>query len=217
MPNYYPKSKVEVKGFAAKHYDTLMDLITFGGYGSFIKKAIQLMEIKKDDKILDLGAGTGRNACLMARSLSLNGKIVGCDVSEEMIKQFKKNCASFPNVKIVNQRIDKPLPYQGEFDKVFISFALHGFPQNVREIIIENARRALKNDGQFFILDYNKFSLKNTPFYIKIPFRLVECPYAFDFIKRDLRQILLGHGFENFQENLFAGKYTRLLKAVKID
>ncbi|MBN1901634.1 class I SAM-dependent methyltransferase [Candidatus Sumerlaeota bacterium] len=215
MSRYYPESKVEVRGFTARHYDVLMDVITIGLYPSFIKKAIEAMNIKPSDKILDLGAGTGRNACLMMKRLSANGEILGIDISQEMISQFQKKCAGFSNAHIVEARLDKPLPWKDKFDKAFISFALHGFPHEVREQIIESVWKALKSGGAFFVLDYNEFSLKKTPFYLRIPFKLMECPYAFDFIQKDWKKILGEKRFTDFEEHLFFGKYVRLLKAVK--
>ncbi|MEF3244541.1 MAG: methyltransferase domain-containing protein [Caldisericaceae bacterium] len=215
MSSYYPNSKVEVKGFEAKHYDRLLDIITFGSYASFIKKAIEKLEIKPNDRILDLGAGTGRNACLMRKFLSEKGEIVGLDISDEMIAQFKKKCEPFNNVKIIKKRIDEQLDYKDEFDKAFISFVLHGFPQEVRIKIIRNVFNALKKQGEFFILDYNEFSLDKMPFYLKIPFRIIECPYAFDFIEKDWKKILSQEGFINFKEYLFFGRYIRLLKGIK--
>jgi len=212
---YYPESKVEVSGFIAKHYDLVMDIITLGNYSSFIRKAVRLMGIRPDDKILDLGAGTGRNACLMMRYLSAKGELVALDISEEMISQFKKNCGHFSNAAIINKRIDQDLGYEGYFEKVFISFVLHGFPQEARDQIIKNAFRALKKDGTFFILDYNEFSLEEMPFYLRIPFKLIECPYAFDFIEKDWKQILSSQGFSNFREHPFFGGYGRLLSGVK--
>jgi len=164
MCAYYPTSKVEVSGFTAKHYDILMDIITLGRYASFIRKAIRLMEIKPTDKILDLGAGTGKNARLMVRYLSSEGELIGLDISKVMISQFKKNCADFSNATIINKRIDQDLAYEGYFDTVFISFVLHGFPQEARNQIIRNAFKVLKKDGVFFILDYNEFSLEEMPF-----------------------------------------------------
>jgi hypothetical protein len=41
----YPKSKVEVKGFMAAHYDAILNLATFGRYSPFIERAIGLMRI----------------------------------------------------------------------------------------------------------------------------------------------------------------------------
>jgi len=216
MEKLYPKSKVEIKGFAARHYDTLLDMITFGGYSSFIRKVIYLMEIKSTDRIIDLGSGTGRNACLMMKYISTDGKLIGLDISEEMGKQFEKRCIEFPNAKFVHRRIDVPLPYVEEFDKAFISFVLHGFPQDVREVIIENAFRSLKKNGKFFILDYNEFSVKDMPLYLKIPFKLFECHYAFDFIRRDWKKVLIEKGFEHFEERLFFKEYVRLIRVTKI-
>ncbi len=215
MSRYYSESKVEISGVAAKHYDTLINAATLGRYSSFIKKIIWLMEIKPNDKIIDLGAGTGRNACLMMKQLSTTGELIGLDISKEGIVQFKKNCAGFSNAKIIYKRIDQDIDYEMYFDKAFISFVLHGFPQEVRKRIIRNAFRALKKNGEFFILDYNEFSLKEMPFYLKIPFKFVECPYAFDFIEKDWKKILTGEGFSYFEEYLFLKKYIRLLKAKK--
>lgn len=217
MSNYYPKSKVETKGFTARYYDNLMNIITFGKYCSFIEEVIKLMKIRPVDRILDLGAGTGRNACLMMKYLSKEGELIGTDISEEMISQFKKKCADFANAKIIYTRVDRSLPFKEEFDKVFISFVLHGFPQNVRETIIDNAYKALKKNGEFHILDWNEFGLKILPFYQRAFFRLIECPYAFDFIRRDWKQILVSHNFDTaFKEYFFFGGFVRLLKAEKI-
>ena len=215
MDNYYPESKVETKGFTARYYDNLMNIITFGRYSPFIENAIEVMGIRPQDRILDLGAGTGRNACLMMNYLSKGGKLIGTDISREMIFQFRKKCANFPNAKIIYARIDKSLPFEEEFDKVLISFVLHGFPQEVGEAIIKSVFEVLKVNGSFFILDYNEFSYKKMPFYFKKFFNLIECPYAFDFIERDWKQILANHNFSDFEEYFFFKDYVRLLKAKK--
>ena len=88
MSSYYPESKVEIRGFMARHYDILLNIATFGRYSPFIKKSIELMKIKPEDRILDLGAGTGRNACLMIEYLSEKGELIGIDISREMISQL---------------------------------------------------------------------------------------------------------------------------------
>lgn len=217
MRKLYPESKVETPGSIARHYDILLDIATFGKYLPFIKQVISIANIKPDDRILDLGAGTGRNACLMAKYLSEKGELIGVDISKDMIAQFEKRCTDFPNVKIINRRIDQTLPYKNDFSKVFISFVLHGFPQNARKVIIENAFQALKQNGEFLILDYNEFSLPDIPFYLRLAFKLMECPYAFDFIEKDWKKILADIGFNNFEEHFFFRHFIRLLRAVKLN
>jgi len=216
MGRYYPESKVEINGFMARHYDALLNIATFGRYSPLIRKSIELMEIKPEDRILDLGTGTGRNACLMTKYLSKKGKLIGIDISHEMISQFKKRCVNYPNAKIIHARADQSLPLRQEFDKVFISFVLHGFPQYARELIINNVFEALKSNGSFFVLDYNEFSYKEMPFYLKILFNLMECVYAFDFIQKDWKEILQQQGFDYFKEHHFFQSYVRLLTAKKM-
>jgi demethylmenaquinone methyltransferase/2-methoxy-6-polyprenyl-1,4-benzoquinol methylase len=216
MKKYYPKSKVEIKGFIARYYDRLMDIMTFGRYGLFIKEAVQLMEIKPLDRILDLGAGSGRNAYLMMKYLSSEGQLIGIDISKEMILEFKKKCAGFANAKIVYARADQSLPFKESFDKVFISFVFHGFPQAVRETIMDNVSKALKKDGKFYILDWNEFDLRSLPFYQRTLFKLVECPHAFDFVHRDWKEMLIKHDFDDFREHFFFQNFVRLLEAKKL-
>ena len=215
MNKFYPDSGVEIQGFTAKFYDKIMNIMTFGGYSLFIKKAIKSMGIHQDDKILDFGAGTGRNALLMNKYLSGEGEILGLEISDLMIAQFKNKTASFKNLDIINQRIDQPFELEKKYDKVFISFVFHGFPFEIQKNIIQNAFNALKENGEFIILDFNEFVTDETPLYFRIPFKIIECKYAFEYVERDWKNILSEFGFRDFEEKLFLKKHIRLLKAKK--
>ena len=203
MEKFYPDSGVEIQGFTAKFYDNIMNIMSFGGYRLFIKKAISSMSINQNDRILDFGAGTGRNALLMNNYLSGKGEILGLEISELMIAQFKKKTEKFHNINIINQRIDQPFEFEKKYDKVFISFVLHGFPFEIQKNIIQNAFYALKDNGEFIILDFNEFIMDKTPLYFRIPFKIIECKYAFEYVERNWRQILSEFGFINFDENYF--------------
>jgi len=209
-------SHIEIKGFTARHYDLLMDLLTLGLYGKFIKNALKAMDIKRGDRILDLGAGTGRNACLMREYLGDTGEIVALEIGEEMIRQFREKCAGFSNVLLLEQRIEEPLPFKEEFDKALLSFVFHGFVQEDRLKILRNVYRALKPGGKLFILDYNEIeNFRDTPFYVKLFFEQFECPLAIDFVSRKWGEILKDEGFEVTREVLFLRNYLRLLEATK--
>lgn len=212
---FYPESKVEIQGFMARKYDFLLNTASLGFYGKFIRAAVAAMDIRADEKILDLGCGTGRNACLMAQYLN-GGSITGIDISDEMGAQFKANCSHLPNTDFLNQRIDVPFSLQEAFDRAFISFVLHGFPQEVRLQIIKNAYDNLKPGGLFSILDFAEFSLKEMPVYYRVPFKILECPYAFDYVERDWKSILAEQGFERSTEKMWFKNYVRLLTVKKI-
>lgn len=216
MDKYYPDSGVELSGFTAKNYDKVMNIVSFGLYKRFIKNAISYLHIEANDTILDLGCGTGRNILLMNKYVSDNSLLVGLDISEDMEKQFKINCNKFSNIKFINKRIDMPFDLNQKFDKVFISFVIHGFPHEIRKNIIKSAYNHLNPGGTFHILDFAEFDMNKMPFHHRYIFKKIECKYAFDYIARDWKSILKEYGFNNFDETFYVKKYVRLLKAEKI-
>jgi ubiquinone/menaquinone biosynthesis C-methylase UbiE len=215
MPRIYPESHVEIQGFSARYYDQSLNILSAGTYSKFIRSAITAMDIQPDEYILDLGCGTGRNACLMHNYLEEDGHITGMDISEEMGEQFRKNCAAFDNVDFKKQRVDIPFTDGNQFDTVFMSFVLHGFPQEIRLKVLKNIFTNLKTDGRFCLLDFSEFTMKDMPLYYRLPFKTFECKYAFDFVERDWKNILMDTGFVNFTEYFWFKKYVRLLIAKK--
>lgn len=207
-------SKVEVTGSEAKYYDTLMNIITLGTYPSFIRQAIKDLNLKKGEDVLDLGCGTGRNDCIMLKYIGEDGSIAGVEIGKEMKEKFFENCDK-PNISLIDKRIDEPLNLDRNFDIVFISFVLHGFIQEKREIIIENAKKVLNPGGRFSILDYNEFDVDNSGFFTRFAIRKVECPLAEDFINRDWKLILKKSGFSKLEEKFYFKERVRLLTAIK--
>ena len=216
MEKLYPDSGVELSKFTAKHYDKIMNTASFGLYKTFIQKAIKDLELKSNDKILDLGCGTGRNILLMNKYVAENSLMIGLDISEDMEKQFNINCKQFSNIKFINKRIDQAFELEQKFDKIFISFVIHGFPHEIRKLIIKNAYNNLKSGGTFNILDFAEFDMNKMPFHHRFIFKKIECKYAFDFIERDWKSILKEYGFNEFSESYYFKNYVRLLKAKKI-
>ncbi|HDQ15924.1 MAG TPA: class I SAM-dependent methyltransferase, partial [Bacteroidetes bacterium] len=54
----------------------------------------------------------------------------------------------------MNQRIDVEFDLGKQYDIVFISFVIHGFPNEIRKTVIKNAFNHLKPNGRFIILDF---------------------------------------------------------------
>jgi len=174
------------------------------------------MDIRPDDAILDLGAGTGRNAHLMAGYLGQRGRIVGLDIGEEMLTQARRRCRSLPHITFEKKRIEEPLPYLERFDRAFIAFVLHGFVQQDRLRIIGNVHRSLRPGGRLFILDYNECEPTRAPWLMRLVRRL-ECPLATDFVRRDWQSILARQGFACFRARSYYWNHVRLLQAVNRD
>jgi len=209
------RSKVEIGSWGAHYYDLLLNVLSLGRYSYFIRQVIEKMDIKPGQSILDLGSGTGRNDCFMAEKVGPYGKIVGLDISDEMLSRARKRCRDYPNVIFKKQRVELPLPYEGDFETVFISFVLHGFENAQKLGIIHNAYQALKVGGNFYVLDYAEFDIDRIWFPLRWAFTHWECQLAVEFLKLDIKELLRSQGFSNFEEGFFLKRYLRLLKAEK--
>jgi len=91
---------------------------------------------------------------------------------------------------------------------------LHGFVQEDRLKIIANAQRALRTGGEFILLDYNEFDLKQSPWPVHLAFKM-ECPLATDFIGRDLQAILREQRFDELRVHPHYLGYVWLLPVRK--
>ncbi len=205
------RSKVEVTGLEARWYDLLMNLITLGKYAEFIRRVIADLQLQPGQKVLDLGAGTGRNDVLMIPYLKEEGKIYALEIGKEMQDQLRKKQQEYPQIELLDQRIEQPFSLPEKVDKAFISFVLHGFEQPDRLKIIENVKNNLKPGGEFCILDYNHFVVDRAPRYIRFFIRRLECELAEDFINRDWKKFLSELGFQNLREHRYFGGYIHLL------
>jgi ubiquinone/menaquinone biosynthesis C-methylase UbiE len=209
------RSKVEIGPAGARYYDLFLNLLSLGQYPHFIKRVVDMMDINPGQSILDLGSGTGKNDCLMIAKVGCHGKVVGLDISDEMLSRAREHCRKYSNVTFEKQRIELLLPYKNSFDKVFISFVLHGFEDDQKAEIIHNAYQALKPRGAFYILDYSEFDLEQLWFPLRWAFTHWECQLAVEFLKLDIKQILHSQGFTESEEEFFFKGYLRLLKTVK--
>jgi ubiquinone/menaquinone biosynthesis C-methylase UbiE len=207
------KRHIEIRGLKATLYDQLVFIGTLGLYQRVLEDAIASMGLRPGERVLDLGAGTGKNALLMLAYLGAGGGVTALEISEQMKARFVKKCGKHPNIRLEGRRIEEPLPYRDEFDKVLLSFVIHGFPQSERESIVSNASRALKKGGTLSILDWNEMDLQKQGAVFRLFMKNVECPEARDFVSRDLTILLREKGLAVVSRVLYYRGRIRLLSA----
>lgn len=119
------------------------DARRYDGHHSFVWEhatdLIELLAPKCDERILDLGCGTGHLTAQIAES---GAAVVGLDASVDMVRQASQN---YPEIRFEVQDA-RSLPFVSEFDAVFSNAVLHWI--RPPEAAIESMWRVLKSGGR---------------------------------------------------------------------
>ena len=112
---------------------------------SMAEEVLGLLDLKGDERVLDIGCGNGRNTSEIAARLP-QGSVVGVDFSSNMVDfASSQYAASHPNLNF--QVADaRHLPFGPEFDLVVSFNALHWVPE--QELALRSIHAALKPEAQ---------------------------------------------------------------------
>ena len=110
------------------------------------EQAIELMGIPKDAAVLDIGCGNGWATRLIA-ALAPQGRVVGIDISDEMIEVAREASTTFHDIEFREASAEK-LPFaENEFTHAFSMESLYYYGDMLRAL--QEIRRVLKPGGRF--------------------------------------------------------------------
>ena len=118
-----------------------------------VSTLIKNMEIKTDDTIADIGAGSGYHVFRMAQ-LAENGLVYAVDIQPEMLEaiELKKRSKRVSNVETVlgsEKSINLP---KNSLDKILLVYVYHEFSYPAE--MVGSIKNALKSNGQLFLIEY---------------------------------------------------------------
>jgi len=136
----------------AERYDLLNSVMTAGLHHRWRQRAAERTELKPGDAALDVCCGTGDMTLELARRVTPDGYVIGCDFSEPMLDLARKKAAGdFPSARF--EWADAlQLPYDaGRFDAVTVGFGIRNFADHDRGLL--EMARVLRPGGRLVILE----------------------------------------------------------------
>ena len=143
---------------------------------------LELLEPRTDDKILDVGSGSGWTTALLAEIVGENGKVFGIERIAELRDFGESNVAKYNFIKRGRVKIFLGDGYKGlfkaaPFDKILVSAAAEEVPVELLSQLKEGGRMVIpigeqyeNQDIVFFKKINNKeFSEKYFPGFIFVP------------------------------------------------
>lgn len=112
-----------------------------------------LAEIKEGETVVDLGSGAGFDAFIVARIVTKTGKVIGVDLSDDMLDLAKKNASkgNYEHVDFIKGDIED-LPLEDSIADHIISNCVINLSLN-KDMVYSEAFRVLIRGGKISISD----------------------------------------------------------------
>ncbi|KAG5652217.1 hypothetical protein H0H81_005799 [Sphagnurus paluster] len=153
--NTYTREVAQSVGYTDKEMDSIPASANMGvGCGSPVAAA----NLKQGETVVDLGSGGGIDVLIAAAKVGTQGKVIGLDISPEMISLARRNANAQgikpPHASFVETSLAEPLPIASHaVDCVLSNCVINLVPSTAKEDLLKEVHRILKPGGRFVLDD----------------------------------------------------------------
>lgn len=159
----------------AGQYDRMNDLMSLGLHRLWKRQTVAAAQLRPGMRVLDLAAGTGDLAELMAPQVGSRGQVILADRSEAMLAEGRNRLLDSGWVEPLQYALTdaESLPFKsGHFDRVTMGFGLRNVTDKARALA--EMRRVLRPGGRALVLEFSQLAIPSLqPLYDAYSFQLL--------------------------------------------
>ena len=160
---------------------------------------VAIASLKEGEVVLDLGSGAGFDAFLASPKVGKTGKVIGIDMTEEMLKKAKENAhkGDYTNVEFRKGDIENLPIEDSSIDAIISNCVINLAPD--KEKVFKEAYRVLKTGGRLMASDV--VLVKPLPEELKRDEELLVGCVSGAILKQDYLRLLEKAGFTDITIN----------------
>lgn len=177
------KRVAQVFESVAPHYDLMNDLMSLGIHRLWKRFAIELANVQRGQRVLDLAGGTGDLAAKFSKLVGETGKVVLADINPAMLQQGRTRLLNEGILVDYAQVNAEKLPFaDNSFDVISIAFGLRNVTD--KSAALASMLRVLKPGGRVIILEFSELQVAPLkPLYDAYSFKIL--PFLGKLIAKD--------------------------------
>ena len=149
-------------------YDPLQRLL---GMGLVHRWLVDQARIQPEQRVLELGCGTG-NLAILVKRLHPGAEVVGIDPDPKALARAQRKAGREALSVQLDRGFAEELPYpDGSFDRVLSALMFHHLGPEEQEKSLDEARRVLKPGGSLHLLDFGGAKVRSAGFLARLHHR----------------------------------------------